>query len=1857
MITENLSAANKFIVNNIYNNNLEVNGSLTINSNLIVLGDTTQLNTIAYTTERLEVVNANNTTTAFMVQQNTADRDIFVASNMSVAVFRIANNGDVLITGEGSEGVYKRNNRDVIWDTSNYILTASNNLINKVKENDENSSNYILTASNNLINKVRENDENSSNYILTASNNLINKVKENDENSSNYILTASNNLINKVKENDENSSNYILTASNNLINKVRENDENSSDYILTASNNLINKVRENDENSSNYILTSSNNLINKVKENDENSSNYILTSSNNLINKVKENDNNSSNYILTASNNLINKVKENDENSSNYILTASNNLINKVLENDENCSNYILTASNNLINKVKENDENSSNYILTTSNIISQRITDLMTDMITEDINAANKFIVNNIYNNNLEVNGSLTIASNLIVLGDTTQLNTIAYTTERLEVVNANNTTTAFMVQQNSPDMDIFVASNMTTAVLRIANNGDVFISGEGVYKRNNRDVIWDTSNYVLTASNNLINKVRENDENSSNYILTSSNNLINKIKENDENSSNYILTSSNNLINKVLENDLNSSNYILTSSNNLINKVRENDENSSNYILTSSNNLINKVKENDENASNYILTSSNNLINKIRENDENSSNYILTSSNNLINKVKENDENCSNYILTSSNNLINKVLENDENCSNYILTASNNLINKVKENDENSSNYVMTTSNLISQRITDLRTDMITEDVSASNKFIVNNIYNNNLEVNGNLTINSNLIVLGDTTRLDTVAYTTERLEVVNANITTTAFMVQQKTNDRDIFVASNMNAAVFRIANNGDVLITGNGSTGVYKRNNRDVIWDTSNYVLNASNMLIAKVRENDLNSSNYVMSASNNLINKVKENDLNSSNYVMSASNNLINKVKENDENTAGKITLLSNTLLAIDRLNDDNASNYVMSASNNLINKMRENDLNSSNYVSAINNNLTNQITELNNTQNTFVILASSNLGEGLTEVVLKMSENDRNASNYIRTTSNIIQRRINEITTDKIVEGVKNKFIIDDRYNSNLEINGRLVVNSNLVVNSLATMRNSLDITGNVNFTGELYKNGMLYPNGKTYTGSSSILSQYSPIQTQFTMYKDVVEKTGGGWQFIDNNINVVDDKVQGFCVRIKPNHYTSKILINLNCHIGIDYGTDARWWGLRLYRKIGEAGAWEHITDADGTSGGSSGSGNGTTCWLSHNLGAETSSSSYLIANMSGAYYDTPMIVNTEADGAAAAAAANYIYYTVKWCSLLGDNTQDGKLYLNRPAVINALNAPIVSSSWNISEIWQLETSYFPKGGIVTKYTPTQTQFSIYKEVVEKTGGGWNFIDNNTSIIDNNIQGFCVRIMPNHYTSKILINLNCHIGIDYGTDARWWGLRLYRKIGEAGAWEHITDANGNNSGSGSSGTPCWLSHNLGAEASTYSYFIANVSGAYYDTPNVMDTFVYYTAMWCSQLGDMSQNGKLYLNRPATYNTANTANTAVLSSSWNAQEIWQRETTFIPKNAVICQNMSIQTLFNIYRNIVVKSGSGWRFIDNNTSIIGDKIQGFCVRIKPTHPSSKVLVHLSCHIGIDYGTDARWWGLRLYRKIGEAGAWTHITGADGNNLIDNKGTSCWLSHNLGAESSTSSYFVANISGSFFDLPATSTEFVYYTAMWCSQLGDNSLEGKIYLNRPATYNEDNSAVLSSSWNAQEIWQLGTPYEPAEYSIINIFNNNNVGIGTTNPVCKLDVNGTINAVNYSTISDRRYKKDIKDIDSSLELINRLSPVSYLTINQSEGDRRNYGFIAQDLHKVIPEAVNVPANDSNNYTIEYMSLIPLLTKSIQDLTKTVEDLTKTVGRQQKTIEDLTASHARHILLQDTLI
>ena len=186
-----------------------------------------------------------------------------------------------------------------------------------------------------------------------------------------------------------------------------------------------------------------------------------------------------SNYIFSTSNNLILKANANDANISNYVLSTSNILSDRLYILDQLTSNVVNNSISTLNVQVSANNTNVSNYVLATSNLLLTRIANLTTETITEPVNATRRFIVNNSYNNNLELNGTLTINSNLIVLGDTTQLNTIVYTTERLEIVNANNTTSALMVQQNTATRDIFVASNISTGVFKIANNGDVLMNG----------------------------------------------------------------------------------------------------------------------------------------------------------------------------------------------------------------------------------------------------------------------------------------------------------------------------------------------------------------------------------------------------------------------------------------------------------------------------------------------------------------------------------------------------------------------------------------------------------------------------------------------------------------------------------------------------------------------------------------------------------------------------------------------------------------------------------------------------------------------------------------------------------------------------------------------------------------------------------------------------------------------------------------------------------------------------------------------------------------------------------------------------------------------------------------------------------------------------------------------------------------------------------------------------------------------------------------------------------------------------------------------------------------------------------
>ena len=360
-------------------------------------------------------------------------------------------------------------------------------------------------------------------------------------------------LDRKISSLGTNNCNLLLESFQMLNTDIQFKDISLSNYVLATNNRLIARGTLDDQNSSNYVRSTSNMLVAHITLNDQNSSNYVRSTSNMLVSHIAANDQNSSNYVRSTSNMLVAHIAANDQNASNYVRITSNIFVSLASLNDQSASNYVRSTSNMLVAHIAANNQNASNYTLATSNLVSTRITSLTTDMINENAWGAKKFIINNAYDNNLSVYGNLTVSSNLIVLGASTTLETEVYTTERLEITNANNTTRALVIKQNDAINDIIQASNRDGQVFALGNNGDVRISGE--YIRRGRDVVMDTSNYVRTTSNifskNLFDNVatlndslRISDRHNSNYILASSNNLafsINSIK------SAWVITTSN--------------------------------------------------------------------------------------------------------------------------------------------------------------------------------------------------------------------------------------------------------------------------------------------------------------------------------------------------------------------------------------------------------------------------------------------------------------------------------------------------------------------------------------------------------------------------------------------------------------------------------------------------------------------------------------------------------------------------------------------------------------------------------------------------------------------------------------------------------------------------------------------------------------------------------------------------------------------------------------------------------------------------------------------------------------------------------------------------------------------------------------------------------------------------------------------------------------------------------------------------------------------------------------------------------------------------------------------------------------
>ena len=92
-------------------------------------------------------------------------------------------------------------------------------------------------------------------------------------------------------------------------------------------------------------------------------------------------------------------------------------------------------------------------------------------------------------------------------------------------------------------------------------------------------------------------------------------------------------------------------------------------------------------------------------------------------------------------------------------------------------------------------------------------------------------------------------------------------------------------------------------------------------------------------------------------------------------------------------------------------------------------------------------------------------------------------------------------------------------------------------------------------------------------------------------------------------------------------------------------------------------------------------------------------------------------------------------------------------------------------------------------------------------------------------------------------------------------------------------------------------------------------------------------------------------------------------------------------------------------------------------------------------------------------------------------------------------------------------------------------------------------------------------------------------------------------------------LTVTGKVRASKYSTVSDERLKKDIRKIDSPLEV---LAGIEGVIFNWIEDNSRDVGLIAQDVERALPQAVQ-EINDVKS--VNYNGVIGLLVEAVKEL------------------------------------
>ena len=165
----------------------------------------------------------------------------------------------------------------------------------------------------------------------------------------------------------------------------------------------------------------------------------------------------------------------------------------------------------------------------------------------------------------------------------------------------------------------------------------------------------------------------------------------------------------------------------------------------------------------------------------------------------------------------------------------------------------------------------------------------------------------------------------------------------------------------------------------------------------------------------------------------------------------------------------------------------------------------------------------------------------------------------------------------------------------------------------------------------------------------------------------------------------------------------------------------------------------------------------------------------------------------------------------------------------------------------------------------------------------------------------------------------------------------------------------------------------------------------------------------------------------------------------------------------------------------------------------------------------------------------------------------------------------------------------------------------------------------VNGSVNINKTNTVNNKLLILydISASDNlttATSFFGFGINTNTLRYQVNSTGDNHRFYCGATNYF-------VITSSGGANVSDKRYKSEIINIENALDKIKQLQGITFKMENI---EKRQMGFIAQDVRNVIPEVVHVSDTETEKdlHYLSYDKLVPLLTEGIKEQQKTIDNL-----------------------------